>query len=225
MAVNRNTILIGVIAIALLILGGGAWYVFHDNGTGSADAAAVTRSGFTLTSYDRAQGSPKAPMLVVEYAAPTCPHCAHFDMNIFPQFKKNWIDTGKAYYVFRVFPLNVVDVAAESIARCLPPDQYFSFIDLLYRNQPKWDPDGYDIPDVHGALIQMAQLAGMSAQKADACMQDQAAAKRITDSAQDAQKNYLIDHTPTIFANGHTIDTVGDYKSFDKALKAVAGQK
>ncbi|HEX3674638.1 MAG TPA: thioredoxin domain-containing protein [Rhizomicrobium sp.] len=225
---NRNHFLIALIAIALVILGGAAWFVFYGGNSDSATAVAggTTRSGFTLTAYDRTQGSPKAPLLVVEYAAPTCPHCAHFDMNIFPQFKKNWIDTGKAYYVFRVFPLNAVDVAAESIARCLPQDRYFPFIEMLFHNQPKWDPDGYDIPDVHGALIQMAQLAGLDAAKADACMNDQAAAKHTNDIAQDAQKNYLIDHTPTIFANGHTVDdSIESYEKFDAALKAAAQKK
>jgi protein-disulfide isomerase len=225
--VNRNHFLLGLIAIALVILGAAAWFVFHDGTDDNTIATgATTRSGFTLTAYDRTQGSPKAPLLVVEYAAPTCPHCAHFDMNIFPQFKKNWIDTGKAYYVFRVFPLNAVDVAAESIARCLPPDRYFPFIEMLFHNQPKWDPDGYDIPDVHGALIQMGQSAGLSAQKADACMNDLAAAKRTNDIAQDAQKNYLIDHTPTIFANGHTVDnSIENYQTFNTALSAIAKKK
>jgi protein-disulfide isomerase len=224
--VNRNHFLLALIAIALVILGGAAWFVFYGGESGSAVAAAgTTRSGFTLTAYDRTQGSPKAPMLVVEYAAPTCPHCAHFDMDIFPQFKKEWIDTGKAYYVFRVFPLNAVDVAAEGIARCLPPERYFPFIELLFHDQPKWDPDGYEIPDVHGALIQMAQLAGLSAAKADACMNDQDLAKRTNDIGQDGQKNYLIDHTPTIFANGQTVDDIESYQKFNDALTAIAKKK
>lgn len=218
--------LLGLIVLALLVVGGGAWYVFQDNGAGSAEPVGTTRAGFTLTSYDSTQGSPKAPLLVVEYGAPTCPVCARFDSTVFPEFKKNWIDTGKAYYVFRMYPLSAVDVAAENIARCLPHDQYFAFIDLLYRNQAKWDPDGNTIPDVHGALIQMAQLGGLSAEKADACMQDQAAQKRVADSAADAEKNYMIDHTPTIFANGHAVDDAkGSYETFNAALVAAAKAK
>jgi protein-disulfide isomerase len=227
-AVKRNQFLLTLIAIAIVVLGAAAWFVFYGNDAGDSAVAApgsTTRAGFTLTSYDRTQGLPKAPMLVVEYAAPTCPHCAHFDMEIFPGFKKNWIDTGKAYYVFRVFPLNAVDVAVEGIARCLPPDRYFPFIDTMYRNQPKWDPDGYEIPDVHGALIQMAQPAGLDAVKADACMNDQNVAKRTNDIAQDAQKNYLIDHTPTIFANGHVVDAIESYDTFNAALEAAAKTK
>ena len=226
---NRNQYLLALIVIAIVILGGGAWYVFYGNNSGSDAAAAsggTTRGNFTITSYDRTMGNPKAPMLVVEYAAPTCPHCAHFDADLFPQFKKDWIDTGKAYYVFRVFPLNAVDVAVEGMARCMPPEHYFDFIDLMYRNQAKWDPDGYQIADVHGALIQMAQLAGMDAAKADACMNDMNTAKKTNDIAADAQKNYLIEHTPTIFANGREVDdTITSYDTFNAALKQAAAAK
>lgn len=225
---NRNHYLIALIAVAVVILGAAGWYVFF--GSNSSDqviaSGGSTRGNFTITSYDRTMGNPKAPMLVVEYAAPTCPHCAHFDTSIFPQFKKEWIDTGKAYYVFRVFPLNAVDVAVEGIARCMPPDHYFDFIDLMYRNQSKWDPDGYQIPDVHGALIQMAQIEGMDPAKADACMSDMDTAKKTNQSAQDAQKNYLIDHTPTIFANGHEVDNAVDsYDTFNAAVKQAAAAK
>ena len=93
-----------------------------------------------LAKDDRTQGSKTAPLTVLEYAAPTCPHCAHFDMDIFPQFKKDYIDTGKVFFIFRVFPLNPVDVAAEAMARCLPEDNYFQFLDLLYRNQAEMGP-------------------------------------------------------------------------------------
>jgi protein-disulfide isomerase len=226
--VNRNQYLLALIVLAVVILGGAAWYVFYGEGVsdGAATAGTTTRGNFTLTSYDRAQGNPKAPLLVLEYAAPTCPHCAHFDTAIFPQFKKEWIDTGKTYYVFRVFPLNAVDVAVEGIARCMPPEHYFDFIDLMYRNQSKWDPDGYQIADVHGALIQMAQLAGMDAAKADACMNNMDTAKKTNDIAADAQKNYLIEHTPTIFANGHEVDdTIESYDTFNAALKTAASSK
>jgi predicted DsbA family dithiol-disulfide isomerase len=72
----------------------------------------------------------------------------------------------------------------------------------------------------------MAQVAGMDAAKADACIADQNTAKRTNDIAQDAQKNYLIDHTPTIFANGHAIDDAkGSYETFDAALKQAAASK
>jgi protein-disulfide isomerase len=134
-------------------------------------------------------------------------------VDLFPQFKQQYIDTGKVYFIFRVFPLNQVDVAAESIARCMPEDNYFQFLDLLYRNQPKWDPDGYDIPDVHGALVQMANIAGMNAQQVDGCIGNQAEAQRIQKVGQDATTQYGVSGTPTFVVNG---TTHGPFVNFDE---------
>ncbi len=50
-------------------------------------------------------GNPKAKVVLIEYGAPSCPICAYFFANTFPQLKQNYIDTGKIFYVFRVFPL------------------------------------------------------------------------------------------------------------------------
>ena len=46
-------------------------------------------------------GDPNAPVTLVEYAMFTCPHCAAFNRDVFPQIKENFIDTGKVKLVFR----------------------------------------------------------------------------------------------------------------------------
>jgi protein-disulfide isomerase len=197
---NRTHALIGVVVVAVLALAAAAYFVFKTPGT---DAAAASSSPATmLTKDDHTLGLPNAPVTVIEYAAPTCPHCAHFDMDVFPQFKKDYIDTGKVFFIFRVFPLNPVDVAAEAMARCLPKENYFSFLDLMYRNQSQWDPDGYTIPDVHGALVHMGAIAGMTSSQVDTCISDQAAQQRIQQVGTDAQTRYGVDQTPSFIING-----------------------
>jgi protein-disulfide isomerase len=224
--VNRKQLLIGLVALAVVAVGVAAYFMFFSGG--SSDSALPTgdeKYGIQITSWDRPQGSPKAPILMVEYAAPTCPHCAHFDTELFPQLKQKFIDTGKVYYVFRVFPLGAVDVAAESIARCLPEDNYFQFIDLLFRNQSKWDPDGYDIPDVHAALVQMGSTAGLSAEKVDACIGDQTVAKQVAQVGQDAQTKYQISGTPTFLINGHMHGPFVDYTELQDFITPMLPKK
>jgi len=221
---NRTRILIGMMAVAVVALGVAAYFVFFT--TSPTDAIPTTSPlAVTVNRDDRTQGSPRAPLTVLEYAAPTCPHCAHFEMDFFPQFKQQYIDTGKVYFVFRVFPLNPVDVAAEAMARCLPEDNYFQFLDLLYRNQPKWDPDGYAITDVHGALVQMGKIAGMSAEKVDSCIGDQAEAKRIQDVGNYAQTKYGIDSTPTFVVNGQTHGPFVDYQELQSFIDPMLAKK
>ena len=116
---NRRPLLIGILAVAVIALGVIGYLYFAAPSADGALPESGERANVTLTKDDRTMGDPKAPVLVVEYAALTCPHCAHFNETVFPKFKAKYIDTGKVYYVFRVFPLSSVDLAVESLARCL----------------------------------------------------------------------------------------------------------
>jgi protein-disulfide isomerase len=159
------------------------------------------KAGVPVTAADRTLGSPKAPIMMLEYSAPTCVPCARFHTEVFPLLKKKYIDTGKVYYVFRVFPLNPADLAAEAMARCLPPSRYMQFIDVLFHNQDKWDPE-FGITDVHGALVAMGAIGGMNAAQIDQCISNNAEVTRARQVGEDAQKRYNIDGTPTFIING-----------------------
>jgi protein-disulfide isomerase len=154
-----------------------------------------------LTAADRTLGSPKAPIMMLEYSAPTCVPCARFHTEVFPLLKKKYIDTGKVYYVFRVFPLNPADLAVEAMARCLPPSRYMQFIDVLFRNQDKWDPE-FGISDVHGAVVAMGAIGGMNAGQIDQCISNNTEVTRARQVGEDARKRYNIDGTPSFIING-----------------------
>jgi protein-disulfide isomerase len=194
-------VLIGVVVLALLVLGGAAWYVLGSGSGDSITGGGTPGTGTVATAYDRTQGNPKAPITVIEYAAPMCPHCAHMNEEGIPVLKANYIDTGKVFYIFRVFPIGQADIAAESIARCLPADKYFQFIDLLYRNQAKWDPEN-GITDVHGGLVAMGRIAGLSGEQVDQCIANKDVQKHTMDVAQDASTRYGVSGTPTFVING-----------------------
>jgi protein-disulfide isomerase len=220
---NRKQLLIGLVALAVVAVGVAGYFVFF-NAPPADVVPAAGPLGITLAREDRTLGSPKAPLTVLEYAAPTCPHCAHFDMDIFPQFKQQYIDTGKIFFIFRVFPLNAVDVAAESMARCLPEDNYFQFLDLLYRNQPKWDPE-YQVPDVHAGLVEMGRIAGMSAQQVDSCIANQNEAKRIQQVGADAQTKYSINSTPSFVVDGQLHGPFMDFQELQSFVNPMLSKK
>jgi protein-disulfide isomerase len=169
----------------------------------TVDALPVSgeKAAVRLTASDRTLGSRKAPIMMLEYSAPTCVPCARFHTEVFPLLRKKYIDTGKVYYVFRVLPLNPVDLAAEAMARCLPPSSYMQFIDVLFRNQDKWDPE-FGITDVHGALVAMGAIAGMNATQIDECISNNAEVTRASQVGEDARNRYNIEGAPTFIING-----------------------
>jgi protein-disulfide isomerase len=223
--VSRKPLLAALVVVAVVALGVAAWFVFSNPSTSSADAVPdAGAQGVTLTAWDKTMGNPKAPILMVEYAAPTCPHCAHFDKEYFALLKKKYIDTGKVYYVLRVFPLNPADVAAEAIARCLPADNYFQFLDLLWRNQIKWDPE-FQVPDVHAGLVEMGRIAGMSAAKVDSCIADQKNAAKIAEVGTEGTSKYGINSVPSFVINGQTQVFGGDWVTFQQNIEDALKKK
>ncbi len=201
--VNTRQFIFGLVAVAAVGLALAAYFVYWGGSSESSDITAdLPRYTMQISPSDHTLGSPSASVQVVEYAAPTCPICARWDMTVFPAFKRAFVDTGKVLYVFRVFPLQSVDVAVEAMARCLPKSGYFQFIDMMYRNQSKWDPDGYQIPDVQGALVDMGKRAGMSPAQVDSCTANQAELQKISAIGEYANKTYNINSTPSFIIDG-----------------------
>jgi protein-disulfide isomerase len=196
---RKTLIVLGVVLLA--IVAGAAWYFLGASGD-APGAASGDSKGYEITADDHTIGNKNAKVVLIEYAAPVCPHCAHFNEAFFPDIKKKYIDTGKVFYVFRVFPIRPGDGPAQKLALCLPADKFFPFIDLLFRNQPKWDADEYPGADLHGGLLLMAKMAGMSPEQADQCMAGTTEDERINKVASDGEARYAIGSTPTFIVNG-----------------------
>lgn len=60
---------------------------------------------------DKVLGNPDAKVTFIEYASPTCPHCALFSNEVLPAFLAKYVDTGKVKFILRPFARNNVDAA------------------------------------------------------------------------------------------------------------------
>src|SRR5205085_5946640 len=103
-------------------------------------AAPLVRAGSTPTPApnDYVLGENRAPLVIIEYASLTCPHCAHFHEATLPQLRQKWIDPGKAQLIFRDFPLDKAALIAAMMARCGEPATYFPLIGDIFAQQEKW---------------------------------------------------------------------------------------
>lgn len=209
---TRKQMIMGGVALAAVAV---AAYLYLRPSDEADLSAAPANDKVSIYKDDHTMGNPKAPITLVEYAAPVCPHCAHFAAEEFPALKREFIDTGRVFYVFRVFPLQPADGAIEGIARCLPKDRYFPYIEMMFREQPQWDPDGYQIADVEGAIVKLAAREGISPEKAKQCMTDPTNQDRINQIAQDAQIRYQLEGTPTFVMNGQVVNMPPGQQAID----------
>jgi protein-disulfide isomerase len=95
----------------------------------------------------RTMGNPSAPLLFELYSDFMCPACKHVHENVLPAIILDYVNTGKAYLVFREFPLNIpahvysrqsaaLAVAAARVGK------YQAVSDVLFRNQQTWSVSG-----------------------------------------------------------------------------------
>lgn len=163
---------------------------------------------------DRALGSEKASVTVVEYASMTCSHCARFHTTVYPDFKKKYIDTGKVRFILREFPLDPIAAGAFALARCLPEDKYYPMVEVLFEQQKNWA----FVPDPPKALLAIAKQAGFTEQTFEACLTDQKLSQAIEETARRANEKFGVAGTPTFFINGQTLRGEATLEALSKLI-------
>ncbi|MET0408143.1 MAG: DsbA family protein [Hyphomicrobium sp.] len=167
-------------------------------------------------------GSPDAKITVVEYASMTCPHCAHFTNDVFGDFKKKYVDTGKVRYIFRDFPLDNLAAAVSMLARCAGPDKALPMIETFYAKQEDWAfASGSPVPK----LFDIAKQAGFTQQSFDKCLTDQKLLDQITAERTRASDTFGVNATPTFFINGKKLQEAPSMEAFDKVIGPLLAAK
>lgn len=162
----------------------------------------------------RALGDVNAPVTIEEYASLTCSHCGHFYNETFGQIKKEYIDTGKVRFIYHDFPLNTPARDASIIARCLPEDRYFKYIDFLFETQSKWAYES----DYMKSLIQNAKLLGGSEARLQACLDSMDIKREIAANMQSVSQERGIQSTPTFFINGEMLKGAQPFSVFKEKI-------
>jgi len=166
-------------------------------------------------SLDVTLGKADAPNTVIEYFSLNCPHCARFAADPFPRLKSEWIDTGKAKWVMRDFPLNDVSLAAAMIAHC-SGGRYMAFVDAFFKTQGSWAV----AQDPLAEIKTVARLGGIDAAAVDKCLADNDMIKEINERAKEATDKYKVDSTPSFLVNGQL--AVGE-KTYDQFATLLGG--
>lgn len=192
----RRALIAGVAALTLAACGGG------DKPATTNDGAVTGSNSEYLVPNDHVTGSPDAPVTVVEYASVACGACAGWHQQVYPEFKKKYVDTGKVKYVFREYVTGVPEYADAGfmIALCAADDKYFKNIAFQferYQTIMKMGQQG----KARDAYIGIAKSAGLSEDEFTACMQntelrDQYKAKMQTGV------DMGVTATPAFFING-----------------------
>jgi len=161
----------------------------------------------------RSIGSPNAKVTAYEYFSLTCTHCAYFGTAVMPQVKPKLVDTGILQIIYKDCPLDAVALMAAQVARSLPADFYYPFIESLFASQDDWafaPANG----DSKAALFKYAALAGMDQDSFNAAVNNRKLQQFILNSRAEAMGLHHIDATPTFIINGTNYPGALEYDDF-----------
>jgi len=152
------------------------------------------------------------------FSSLTCPHCADFHGKIYEKLEKEYIVLGKVKFEHMSFPLDIAALNAEKILYCGDRSQTnFKFLTEIYKKQNKWTA-GSDINIINNSIKDIGKKFALTEDVMDKCLADKTLEEKILNERIEAQKNYKVSSTPTIYVNEKKYEGKKDYKSFKKAI-------
>lgn len=199
------TLIGGAAAVALVACGG--------EETSTTSGATGNPSQYELAS-DVGIGAEDAPVTFVEYASVTCPHCSNWSKTVYPDLKKNYIDTGKVRYIYRPFPTPPQELAdaGHMIAMCSGDDKFLTNIKYQFENQEQI-LNMARAGDARKAYVGIAKNSGLSEEEFTECITNPEIQKEyqaIVQSGIDAG----VTGTPAFFVNGEYIKKTPSGEAF-----------
>lgn len=193
----------------------------------------ATQDGFIM-------GNPDAPLKLIEFASPTCSHCAEFSKTGSEALRSEFVDSGRVSLEIRPFMLNAMDLPIASIANCGGTERFFPLLENVYATQEEL------IQGIQSADQAAAQSAlqsqnfpafaraikldtyfaarGMAAADIDTCLSDTAKVTRWQESTTRNGEQFEITGTPTFVLNGAVLANAGTWDAVRERLEAAGAR-
>ena len=161
-------------------------------------------------------GNVDAKITIIAFESLTCSHCANFHKDVYPQLKKEYLDTGLAKIEFRHFPLDIAAFNASKVSQC-KNDGDSSMLNSLFANQQKW-VKGSSVEEANENLEKFLESEGFSVDFKK-CIENEEIEEFVLNDRIDGVKKFKVNATPTIIINDKKFEKSLNYKNLKKALE------
>ena len=161
-------------------------------------------------------GNKDAKITIIIYESLTCSHCAAFHKDVYPNLKKDYIDTGLAKIEFRHFPLDVTAFNASKISQC-QQDRGLEILETLYSNQQAW-VKGSSVEEANDHLRTFLIKNGFDVDF-EKCVNNKKIEDFILNDRIEGSKKFKVNATPTIIINNEKFEKSLNYKNLKKTLE------
>ena len=161
-------------------------------------------------------GNKDAKITIIAYESLTCSHCADFHKDIYPQLKRDYIDTGLVKIEFRHFPLDIAAFNASKISQC-KTGEGLEILNSLYSNQQEW-VRGNTIDEINKNLKKFIKDQGFKL-NFEKCVNDKEIEDYVLNDRIEGVKKFKVNATPTIIINEKKFEKTLNYENLKKFLK------
>lgn len=163
-------------------------------------------------------GDENAPVTVIEYASPTCPHCAAFHRQTWPKVKAEYVDTGKVKFILREVYFDRYGLWASMVARCGGENAFYPLMNQFLSKQDTWTtaPEG----EIGQAIAKIGRMNGLSNEQLNACLSDEEYARALIERYQENAAKDEVKSTPTFIIDGQKHTGNMPFEDFAQLIEA-----
>ena len=139
-------------------------------------------------------GNPAAPVTIELFSDFQCPSCRALHMQILPSLMRDYVVPGRAYLVYKEFPLSMHSHSKEAATYAVASarvGKYEQVADALFQNQTSWAADGKVFETVAAALTPAEQ------KKVQALVKDPGVLNEVAADMQEGMEQN-VNETPTL---------------------------
>ena len=207
---KTKLILPGAILIAALLVSGSVvFYSLSIGGLGAnikqaGDVVAGDKVNVSVDD-DAFIGNERAKVTIVEFSDFQCPFCRTFWSGAYQQIKKEYVDTGKARFVYRDFPLSFHPAAmpAAQASQCAKDQgKFWEMHEKMFSEQEKLGQGTiqFGVSDIK----KWASQIGLDTNKFNQCLDSEKYKLEVEKDMADGSA-YGVSGTPTLFINGKPV--------------------
>jgi protein-disulfide isomerase len=169
------------------------------------------------TQFQPSQGTPGAPVVLVEFSDMQCPHCKLQADLLKQNLLKTYPTQVRFYYLdYPLVQIHPWAKAASMAGRCVfhgNPQSFWDYHDWVFAHQESLTPETLKSQVMEWAKSQKE----LDALQLSRCIDDKATEKEIDDNIAEARE-LSIDGTPTLFINGRRIPAGTDWPSLKRVI-------
>lgn len=217
------SILVAAVIIAGTILYTDGKGVGNVQGNISGGIQDVKAPDYLFEDSDNGLGNKDAKVVIVEFSDYQCPFCRSFWSSTLPQIKKEYIDTGKVYFVYRDFPLSIHPMALPTAlaAECAGEQgKYWQFHDLVFSEQNKREPDPAVLTTIsytEADLKTWGRQIGLNFGQFESCFDGEKYLEEVNQDGSDGDA-LGVSGTPGFFVNNHYISGAQPFSVFKTVI-------